>query len=121
MTTTQTMEIKCPQCRISIELDTALIGTLYHCKQCSSNFVAPATSVVEGSVLGKFWIHKRLGSSVRSDVFSAKQVDDGQKVVVKFFSPCVSVTRDQVMDFCDRFRDETFERSQSGRQIREIR
>jgi len=59
-------------------------------------------------------VHKKLGASIRSDVFVAKQVEDGQKVVVKFFSPSVPVTRDQVMDFCERFQ----KRPDSGLQTR---
>jgi serine/threonine protein kinase len=105
MSAISTITNKCPQCGVRVEVSYDLIGTLCHCRECKTNFVAPATGVVAGAVIGDFWVQKKLGGSLRSDVFLAKQLSTNRRVSVKFLTPFLPLTLAQVQAYVRRQQD----------------
>ena len=97
------IEIKCPECAASIEQDLTLAGTLCSCPQCHTNYTAPATNIAVSSKLGAYWIQSRLGGSVRSDVFAAKDLENGHRVVIKVFSPLAKLEESHAQRYFSTF------------------
>ena len=97
------LDVKCPECAAVIEQDLTLAGTLCSCPKCHSNYTAPATNVLPGSKLGDYWIQSKLGGSIRSDVFVAKDLTTGDRVVVKVLSPLVQLEEGPAQKYFSTF------------------
>ena len=102
------LEVKCPECAAPIQQDITLAGTLCSCPKCHSNYTAPATNIVAGTKLGDYWIQKRLGGSIRSDVFIAKDLKGGHRLALKVFSPLVNLTEDNAKKYFATFEAPIF-------------
>ncbi len=109
MSSALTIKSQCQKCGSRLDVSSELIGTLHHCKVCKANFVIPATAIMSGRVVGDYWMQKRLGGSLRSDVFLAKRLSSNERVAVKVLNPFLDVSLAQLQEYIRIFRSEYFQ------------
>ncbi len=104
MSTTPTITSECPKCGLCLEIESNSVGSLHHCAQCNTNYVMPSTEILPGRAMGDFWILKKLGGSLRGEVFLAKQVSTNKRVALKVLSPFLKLDLPTLQEYVKSFQ-----------------